>query len=229
MNVSVRNYILTNESAVVIDVADDCVFTVDFGIVLSYASPLSFNTDSYIFTSLTVTSDSTVGAIAVVGWNVQSTASSTSSTRLIRSQTESQTATALSRPAGILATSTGSLRAANNAGESITLINDDSNPTGLSAGAKAGIGVGVAAGILIILALFAWIFILKRRSRKHLNADEKSTANPNDTAPKAYELGDSQINELHHTSPLSELEPASAPAHQAPVELNADWRRMTLR
>lgn len=194
INVLVRSYALSTSVLFSTGVEGDCVSLAGLNSVLSYASPIDFIPTtlsspvaviSYVYTSTIVDFNYSVTAIPILGWNVQPTTSPSGNST--SSQTDSKTVTSFPTP---------------------TLSRSD----GLSNGIKAGIGVAVAVSALIIITLFAWIVILKRRSRNmmvkmdagdhRIGSDSQSNSNP------SPELDNSQINELHHSNsnPLRELD-----------------------
>lgn len=168
---------------------------------------------SYLnLTTSTLKSKITAQAASIVGWNVQPTPSSTSTSILPVS----------ARPFRSL--------------DPITSQTDPSlasaNDYRMSDSAKVGIGVSVGIGILIVIALIAWTVILTRRNRK-LSAKIKISKKPQRSsridsngveipsqtgelcASPSNELGDgslgelggAHINELNHHRSLRELDP----------------------
>lgn len=120
------------------------------GMTLTYLSSDSLR-DSYATETTTLDSRSTVGAIALVGWNIDS--STATSTGMTSTKTGSMT-TSTSATASASQTSSGS-------GSSSS--NSDSDSGGLSSGAKAGIGIGVGVGGIGVLALLVALWMFRRR------------------------------------------------------------------
>lgn len=200
--------------------------TIDKGITLIYANERDYRGVLSKFKTLsstfnpnpqvnwtTLASKITAQASAIIGWNVQPSASSTSNP--ITSQTKSDILTSFTTQSPSSPSTSGD---------------------GLSNGAKAGIGVSVGLGILLIITLIVWTVLLQRRNKK-LSAeigtskefqtqshgiDSNSVFNPpRSSEPPASqtnepghessrEIGGSQINELGRRS-LCELDPVSIP------------------
>ncbi|KAL9088718.1 MAG: hypothetical protein Q9165_006027 [Trypethelium subeluteriae] len=200
----------------------NCLSSVSAGEVLTYASASNSpapSPDDWSTVTTTVDIDTTVGAVAVVGWNIKGATSPTPSPTTSSSNTASIT--------GALST--------NPSIPSPTQITPNS---GLSSGAKAGIGVGVALGVLGILALFATIFLLRRRRREKegtavVAAQEKDQQV--DTRYNKYELPDGQMQRAElgngqmggggqnlkgYYRPLA-AEPSELPANERPIEMDS--------
>lgn len=116
---------------------------------LTFGSTSYGDSTSWSIATTTMDTSSTVGAIAIVGWNlaVSTTPTSTPMTTTLSSTSTASTASQ---------TSTSSPS------------NSDSSG-GLSSGAKAGIGVGVAVGAIGVIALIVAIFLLRRRKEKSVD------------------------------------------------------------
>ncbi|KAF2432640.1 hypothetical protein EJ08DRAFT_125819 [Tothia fuscella] len=114
-----------------------CQSTLTSGQVISYTAsdPLS----NWITTKTTVTSSQYMNAVAMRGWNVGSstTSSSGSASRTSTGSPQSSSVSGTGKPS-----------------------------SGLSTGAKAGIGVGVALGVVGLLCLLAAVFLVKRKSKR---------------------------------------------------------------
>ncbi|KAI0475656.1 hypothetical protein GGR56DRAFT_695430 [Xylariaceae sp. FL0804] len=156
-------------------VGGNCVSSVPPGAVLTFAST-STNTQQWTIVTTTLRSSSTVGAIAVVGWNIIDEASIT------RPPTTSSTS-ATTKGAGAAGTAAAGLSsssinptsevlsqtnsAATAAGAAAQSSSSSSSSSGsLSSGAAAGLGVGVALGVLGIAALAAAVFLIRRKKKK---------------------------------------------------------------
>lgn len=115
--------------------------------ILTFGSTSYGDSSDWTMATTTMDSSSTVGAIGIVGWNVQFTPTPTSTpmTASLSSTSTSQTATSTSPPSS------------------------SASSGGLSSGAKAGIGVGVAVGAIGVLALIVAIFLLRRRKDKEVD------------------------------------------------------------
>ncbi|KAI9662259.1 MAG: hypothetical protein M1821_008426 [Bathelium mastoideum] len=207
------------------DVYGNCLSSVSAGEVLTYASASNSPAPSpehWTTVSTTLDSDTTVGAVAVVGWNIKGATSST----------PSSTTTS---PPSTTASATGDT----STNPSLPSPTQTTSDSGLSSGAKAGIGVGVAFGVLGILALLATVFLLRRRRRggnegaAALAAQEKDQQT--DTRYNKYELPDSQTQRAElsdgqvgggrqnlkgYYGPQAE-EPSELPANERPMEMDS--------
>ncbi|PYI23511.1 hypothetical protein BO99DRAFT_439794 [Aspergillus violaceofuscus CBS 115571] len=120
----------------------NCESDVSSGMVLTYASTPSGEDTPWRIATTTLTRSWTVGAIAVVGWNI------------------CYDAVTLTSPA---TTTVASITTAPELPSSITSSTDTRTlPTGI----KVGIGVGAGLGVLGILALLAALCIFRRRKRQ---------------------------------------------------------------
>ena len=150
----------------------------------------------------------TAEAAAIIGWNVQSSAFSTSNP--INPNTLTSFATQ-------------------------TPVSPSANGYKLSSSAKAGIGVGIGVGIVMVVTLIAWTIILKRKNKtlstriqtgnesqtqsnhvfnhhqpcEHCNSHSHELDHEN-----MRELDSSLINELDHRS-LCELDPGPVPVEMS--------------
>ncbi|KAH9843363.1 LPXTG-domain-containing protein, partial [Teratosphaeria destructans] len=111
--------------------------TVESGAVLTYGSTSALDSNNWSIVTTTLRSASTVGAIAVVGWNIaQRTSVSSTST----ASSTFSTASSISSPTSTSATSSALLNSQSTTASS----SKDDLPTGTA----AGIGVGVAVGAI---------------------------------------------------------------------------------
>ncbi|KAF2764175.1 hypothetical protein EJ03DRAFT_392198 [Teratosphaeria nubilosa] len=148
----------------------NCLSTVDSGTVLTYGSTSALDSDDWSIATTTLRSASTVGAIAVVGWNIaQTTSVSSTSTASWTTSTPSLT----SSPTPTSATSSAPL--------SIQSTSASSSNDGLPTGTAAGIGVGVAVGAIGAIALIAALLMVRKR-RKAQSRD----ATPAEVGPPGY-------------------------------------------
>ena len=176
-------------------------------------------TSSVPIITTTLASVITAEAAAIIGWNVQSSAFSTSN------PINSNTLTSFSTQ---------------------TPSSPSANGYKLSSGAKAGIGVGFGVGLFMVITLIAWTIILKRKNKTlstRIQTSNESQTQPNDVfhLPQSCEhcnsqsheldhgnmreLDSSQINELNHRS-LCELDPAPIPvemSHATPKTMSVGW------
>lgn len=141
------------------------------GMTLTYMSSDSAR-DTYATETTTLDRRSTVGAIGLLGWNIDS--ATATSTSMISSTTNSMT-TSTSTTASASQTSDGS------GSGSSSNSNSNSDSGGLSSGAKAGIGIGVGVGGIGVIALLVALWMFRRR--KSNKASPPSNPNPPVTQP----------------------------------------------
>lgn len=128
------------------------------GQTLTYGStPLSDHT-AWTIATTTLTTDSTVGAIDIVGWEIKYPVTAT--------------ATAISTSTSTASTSSSTLTSVPSTAEDNTSTSDNS----LSAGAKAGIGIGVGVGAVGIIALILALFLFNQRKRLAINSQQPVAA-----------------------------------------------------
>ena len=204
-----------------------CLSSVDPGVELEYATEKwdsFFRSSTAFITTTTIESGSFVGAVPVMGWNVHSTAFSTSNP--ISSQLISETVTTFSTQTPSSFTAAGGSVSVRNSTD------DNGQNDRLSKGSIAGIGVTAGVVSLIIMALVAWIVILKRRrsAEKRVNNELKEHVQPHGIDPdvgdssfnRTRELDNSQIiNELSHTNRF-EMDAAAASVELIAAEVIAE-------
>nr|POF13808.1 hypothetical protein CFP56_02832 [Quercus suber] len=229
-----NEYTLANEDPGSID--GNCWSNVPSGRVLTYASTADSDTADWTTATTTFDASSFVGAIAIVGWNVQQTlvpatttasvATSTSipSTTASTSSTSSTSASASTKTANRLSTSSST-------STTIQPTSSADSSDSLSAGAKAGIGLGAALGVIGVIALVIAVIILLRRRQSSPDPEPGATAvtyeserkedfgpptfvPPEPRYPGYHELSNNGIHELYHSPDPHEL-----PAIGSPVEL----------
>lgn len=147
----------------------------------------------------TLASKITAQAAAIIGWNVQPSASSTSNP--ITSPINSEIL------APFTTQTTPSSPSTSTSGD------------GLSSGAKAGIDVSAGMGILLIITLIVWTVLLRRRNKKlsaeigtgiskEFQTQSSHGIDSNDgvfNPARLRELSASQTNELGHHQSLREI------------------------
>ncbi|KAL1982509.1 hypothetical protein VTN96DRAFT_1234 [Rasamsonia emersonii] len=178
-------------------VEGDCLSTVLPGMTLTYASAPATESTAWTIVTTTLTSSSTVGAIAVVGWNVASPTTTTSSATSLASTGSATSSTVFTtssaiHSAAVQTSSSSSVRPSDN----------------LSTGDKAGIGVGVSLGIIELIALL-WTVLLLRRKR----AEPTTTNNNNNNNQGTMDTFKGLL------PPYSEVQYHPAP----PLELPGQW------
>ena len=189
-------YVLVSDNSSAIE--GDCISSVTRGMVLTYGNTLVTKTTSWFVKTTTITEQSSlVGAIAMVGWNVNSPATRTlsSSPRPAKADanaSSSTTAAAIlgrssSVPTSTYTTSGGNMR------PSATIESSSPVSEGPSQGATIGNASGVALGIIGIASLLAATYLLIRRGRKRKSLDAT-------TSPPLHTIALYQSQELHHDS-----------------------------
>jgi hypothetical protein len=157
-----------------------CLSTVPSGVTLTYAStPFGVST-AWKTATTTLSRNSYVGAIGVVGWNIKfATPTSTSTSTSVASISTSATLTSTSATlAPVSATSTSfSVGLDTTSQTAAPSAISSSSAAGLTTGAKVGIGVGVGVGGVGAIALFVALYTLLRRRKE---------AVPNTPAPVYY-------------------------------------------
>ncbi|KAI1130983.1 hypothetical protein F5Y10DRAFT_99933 [Nemania abortiva] len=128
-------------------IAGDCLSDVSSGMRLTYASTSADNSEVWYTKTTSLKESSTVGAIAIVGWNIELPTPT-------RIETTSSSATI---PLNPISTSTSSL-------PSPTTSSSDSsqNTTRLA----IGIGVGVGLGVIGTASLLVTVWLMRRRRRR---------------------------------------------------------------
>ena len=124
------------------------------GKVLTYASTAATATTDWHTRTTTLSQSSTIGAIAVVGYNVERMASSTTSTSSFESSMQQPT----------LSPTSSETPTATNTGVSVD--------TGLSPGAKAGIALGTIVACSLV-GLLVWVAVRRCRSRQNGSAYDR--------------------------------------------------------
>ncbi|KAI1851344.1 hypothetical protein JX266_003419 [Neoarthrinium moseri] len=153
-------------------IGGDCRSTALSGMVLTYASTSGIATTSWSTATTTLTRNVGVGAIAVVGWNIKQTTSTTTSSDVLETASILVTDTQGSAPrisSGSIATSTeqqatGAIQTSASTDSQAAPILGSSG--GLSAGSSIGIGVGVAVGFIGIVALLIALYMVRNRRRR---------------------------------------------------------------
>lgn len=133
-------------------VVGDCWSQVLPGVTLTYASTPMAASTSWTIVTTTLTQTTSVGAIAVVGWNVKRAGATTTTTMASASTTSNSTASAVSSTTSSTALPSSS----------------STPPSDLSLGAKVGIGLGVSLGVIGLMMLLLAMCIL-RRQKQHQN------------------------------------------------------------
>ncbi|KAH9988826.1 hypothetical protein F4779DRAFT_610745 [Xylariaceae sp. FL0662B] len=181
-------------------VGGDCLSDISSGATLTFASTSGFDSTSWRTATTTLSDKSYVGAIAVVGWNIESASSTTSAT--------SPQSTVSSFSSATITSSTGpsdnpSLISTSQPPSNPTPVSQKS--TNISAGTAAGIGVGVGVGV-ILFSILVYIGCVKRsRKREEANfgvENNQPVQHPQNTWP----------SELHPEAVKAELEGSRLPA-----------------
>ncbi|KAI1356099.1 hypothetical protein F5Y01DRAFT_268530 [Xylaria sp. FL0043] len=136
-------------------VVGDCLSDVSKGMLLTYASTSADNSDSWYTKTTSLAASSTVGAIAIVGWNIKLATSTT-----IKSTSSSAISTRsnpISTPSPVSVSSS-----------SPSPSSSSTNSSHISPGIAAGIGVGVGLGVIGTASLLVVLYLMKRRKRRRL-------------------------------------------------------------
>ncbi|XTI91167.1 hypothetical protein V2W45_1414103 [Cenococcum geophilum] len=180
------------------------------GAVLTFGSTPSDESTSWTIVTTTLKQLSTVGAIAVKGWNI--------ALPTVTSSSASTTPSTSSSPTSLTALPTSSPSIS----PSISPSSSSTPSSSLSAGVKAGIGVGVALGVLGLIALISALFLLRRRKQK---TDRDPQDAQNGGQPNVAQIPPGDMD--YHVSEAHELpakwvppELASNCEHMSPVELD---------
>ncbi|KAI0595169.1 hypothetical protein F4775DRAFT_570407 [Biscogniauxia sp. FL1348] len=177
----------------------DCLSGVPSGMTLTFASTSEDNSESWSTATTTLRSDSSVGAIAIVGWNLH---------RI--SHTTSSTTTKTTPPTSLGTTLSSSTTSPNPTTSSIASMplqptNTPDPSNGISSSAAAGIGIGAGLSAVGIVALVVAICVARRRKRRAL-IDSMGSVAVNRYYPPANQTATSwQVQEIPPSGAKSEL------------------------
>ncbi|KAI1807001.1 hypothetical protein F4811DRAFT_62427 [Daldinia bambusicola] len=135
-------------------VVGDCLSDVSKGMRLTYASTSTANSEIWSTETTSLSENSYVGAIAIVGWNIEFAKPTT-----IDDSSKSVTLSSNSTPTSGFTSTSSSLQSPSPS---------SSDPPHMSPGVAAGIGLGVGFGVVGIIALLVTLFLMRRRKRKGL-------------------------------------------------------------
>ncbi|KAF2645608.1 hypothetical protein P280DRAFT_513504 [Massarina eburnea CBS 473.64] len=186
----------------------NCISSISRGMVLTYASTASTASTDWSIVTTTMSASSSVGAIAVVGFNVARV--SPSSTSSPASSLASPTSSPPSSPSPSFPVESSSTKPPA----------EDSMSTGI----KVGIGLGVTLGMIGIIALIFAIIMLRRRSQSKSRSFDGAVLVPASDSghkpiggvhqdPQEYRY---PLYELHGNYQPHELPPGEA---RSPVEI----------
>lgn len=206
-----RGYSLKGQTSGTVN--GDCVSAVSKGMVLTFASTAATATSDWFTETTTLTGSSSVGAIAIVGYNAERAASSTSSPEPSENSSSSTS--------GLPPTSSSATQSAT----ASAFLQSTSANGGLSPGTKAGIGLGVSLGVIGIVALIVAIVMLRRRHREETEPPEitqvafeseyKPAAIASTSVPAHIPVAEPSY-ELHNHSRAQEM---SSQQPHSPVEM----------
>ncbi|KAF2135200.1 uncharacterized protein K452DRAFT_281870 [Aplosporella prunicola CBS 121167] len=228
----------------VISIAGDCVSVVTPGMILTYASTASSSTENWKTMTTTLTRSSTVGAIAILGWNVQipmstaaPSATSAAAPSTASGSSPASTSTATPHPPQASQSLRGPQTSQDNAPSGSQVLGSihtstSPSPIGLTTGTKVGIGLGVSLGVIGIIALIVAIILLRRHRRPPKDEDTDTAFILSQTeTPKAYQTPPVQkppqyagLYELSGHNFIRELPNNEVEAR--PVELEASTKRL---
>ncbi|KAJ2902384.1 hypothetical protein MKZ38_000630 [Zalerion maritima] len=191
-------------------ITGDCLSKVRSGDVLAFAST-STDTEVWIMTTETLKTSSVVGAIAVVGWNIEIEETSTPGS----STTESATSTTASSDTQENTSATGSPDGDNN----------DNNSGGVPLATSVGVSVGVVCGVLLLVGFGVFFWRRRRRQKKlaALEAGGAGGATPGTETQQAYPPTSAspyvnhKFGDPNAATPFSEL-PSGQRASELPAE-----------
>lgn len=185
----------------------DCLSNVPEGMVLTYGSTAYDDSTSWSMATTTLAHPSTVGAIAIKGWNVNIPETTSTST---------PTPTSTRATTSISTTGSPSTTAATNglSSENLSASNSGSSEE-LSTGAKAGIGIGAAVGAIGIIALLVALYFFRQKKQRPQLSDAPFS-NP---SPMAYQRSEtttmrSEVPYQYHYT--AELDGTKSPAELGP-------------
>ncbi|KAK6949230.1 hypothetical protein Daesc_009304 [Daldinia eschscholtzii] len=144
-------------------VGGDCLSDVSSGMRLTYASTSTGNSDIWSTETTSLTEGSTVGAIAIVGWNIKLARPTMDASS--KPATSSSDSTSTSESISTPSPSANSPSASPPPSSSSSSSNSSSH---ISPGVAAGIGVGVGLGVVGATALIVTLCLMRRRKRKTL-------------------------------------------------------------
>ncbi|KAI1079998.1 hypothetical protein F5B20DRAFT_580791 [Whalleya microplaca] len=149
-------------------VKGDCLSDISSGAILTFASTSGDDSSLWSTATTTLSANSYVGAIAVVGWNIGTTGSTISAAS--QSSTVSPSSSTISSPTESLATP-GPVSTSQPSSNLAPIIQES---TSLSARAATGVGVGVGLGVaVVIIGLVAFTIYVKRiRGRERRSAED---------------------------------------------------------
>ncbi|KAI1380805.1 hypothetical protein F4677DRAFT_198805 [Hypoxylon crocopeplum] len=164
-------------------IVGDCRSDVSAGMVLTYASTSTDNSNAWHTETTSLTRSSTVGAIAIVGWNIKlATPTTTSSSRIetttssaavspnsisVSSSSPISSSPVSSSPIPLSSIPSSSIPSSSIPSSSI-LSSPENNSSQISPGVATGIGVGVGLGVIGTASLLAALCLMRRRKRKRL-------------------------------------------------------------
>ncbi|KAK1980229.1 hypothetical protein LZ30DRAFT_595200 [Colletotrichum cereale] len=208
-------------------IAGDCLSNVLSDAVITYASTPATNTRDWTIETTTVDSPIYVGAIAIVGWTLDTAASKTASASTVGLD---ETAAATTRPEQPDTTASAFPRETKTS-EAFTTTTSPTPGTspapalsGLPLPTTIGIGVGTGVGVMVLTAL---VFLLWRRKRKQQRESEPPPTGelhtPMPLKPDKY-LYVAKHHELYGQGHERHLGPAEMPVQQYFAELDASGR-----
>ncbi|KAI4667268.1 uncharacterized protein J4E79_001953 [Alternaria viburni] len=194
----------------------DCVSTVPKGMVLTYASTPYGSSNDWTIETTTAARDSSVGAIAVVGFNVA---------RAPPTSTPSPSGGSISF-SGSSFTSASPAMSTTGPSPTASGSNGPARDGGMSTGEKIGIGLGVTLGVIGTAALIFAMLLLRRRHGKRAKTPDasvpvaESEPKPMETYqhPQEYEYHISELQGHYQPHELPSQEPKS------PVEMGYPGR-----
>ncbi|KAK5626092.1 hypothetical protein RRF57_001807 [Xylaria bambusicola] len=185
-------------------IVGDCLSSVSSGMTLTYASTSTFISDDWYTETTTLTRSSIVGAIAIVGWNIDlMTPTEPGATTKLTTDSPRPTSTRES-----IAISSSSLDASTSSPSPFS-----NNSSHISRGAAAGIGVGVGLGVIGTTSLLLILYVMKKRKRRNI------AMSPQDRQDYGSMATQQSLHELYVAPIKHELDNQPPKPHELPGEL----------
>ncbi|KAI0518052.1 hypothetical protein F5B22DRAFT_601534 [Xylaria bambusicola] len=185
-------------------VVGDCLSDVSSGMTLTYASTSTSISDVWYTETTTLARSSVVGAIAIVGWNIN-----------LATPTEPGTTSKLTtEPSKLISTRESIAVSSSSLAPSISSPSPSSNNSSrISQGAAAGIGVGVGVGVIGIASLLVTLYVMKKRKKRNVVMPPQSHQGYGSMAVQQ------PLHELYVAPIKHELDNQPAKPHELPGEL----------
>ncbi|KAI0418335.1 hypothetical protein F5X98DRAFT_337800 [Xylaria grammica] len=141
-------------------IVGDCLSEVSSGARLTFASTSAYNSDTWYTRTTSLTRSSTVGAIAVVGWNIKAGTPTPTPT-----STRTKTKTTFS-PSTVISSSTSTLNPVSLSPATPSSPQPSNNSTQRVPNTALGIGLGVGLGVIGVATLLGFVYLMKRQKQR---------------------------------------------------------------